>query len=61
MNEEEEVLKEPTLTWTAGVEDPHNAEEAKEVQRKLRAEERDPEPHDAAEQQRDLHTPDEEP
>ena len=28
---------------------------------KLRAEERDPEPHDAAEQLRNLQTPDEEP
>ena len=53
MNEEEEVLREPTLTWTAGVEDPHNAEEAAVAQRELRAEERDPEPQDAVEQQRD--------
>ena len=60
-NEEEEGLKEPNLKWRVGVADPHNAEEAAEAQKNLRAEERYPEPHEAVRQQRDLTAPDEEP
>ena len=57
MDEEEEGLKDPQQKWRAGEADPHDAEE----QKKLRAEEQNPEPHEAVEQQRDLHAPDEEP
>ena len=59
MYEEEEGLKDPQQKWRAGEADPHK--EAAEAQKKLRAEERSPEPHEAVEQQRDLHAPDEEP
>ena len=61
VDEEEEGLKDPQQKWRAGEADPHNTEEAAEAQKKLRAEERNPELHEAVEQQRDLHAPDEEP
>ena len=61
MDEEEEGLKDPQQKWRAGEVDPHNAEEAAEAQKNLRAEERNPEPHEAVEQQRDLNAPNEEP
>ena len=41
--------------------DLHKAEEAAGRQKNLKAEERNPEPHEAVKQQRDLNAPDEEP
>ena len=59
-NEEEEVLTGPTPTWKAGVAEPLNAEGVAEARRELRAEEKAPEPHEAAEQLRVENTPDKE-
>ena len=57
-SEEEEVLRGPTQTWMVE-EAPQRAEEEEE-RKKLKAEERNSEPHEAVRQQRDQCTPDEE-